>query len=82
MKTARLFSIRALILSAVLASPLAAIAQQGTEFPPGEVNALVSQARELVEAMKKGDADAVIRLTHPGIIKLFGSREKFEATTR
>ena len=56
--------------------------QQPADLPPGEIAGLVSQAKELVEAMRKGDADAIIRLTHPGIVKLFGSKEKFEASTR
>lgn len=43
---------------------------------------LVLKAQALQHAIDSGDAEVIIRSTHPAIAKLFGSREQFEATTR
>ena len=43
---------------------------------------LLLKAQALQHAIDSGDADAIIRSTHPAIAKLFDSREQFEAITR
>ena len=43
---------------------------------------LMEQANSLQEAFTNGDADLIIRKTHPSIFQMFKSREQFETITR
>jgi hypothetical protein len=43
---------------------------------------LMEHAKKVLAAFDKGDADEVIRHTHPAILKFFTSQEEFETATR
>jgi hypothetical protein len=47
-----------------------------------EKKAVVEKADAIQNAFDSGDSDTVIASTHPSLIKLYGSREEFEARTR
>ncbi len=71
---------RFLALLLLLSSPL--LAAEPVTLSASEQKALVQQAKVIADAFKAGDADTLIKATHPAIEKLFGSREVFETTSR
>lgn len=55
---------------------------ESTRLSALDNTALTQRAQTVQRAFDAGDADSIIRYTHPIVIKFFGSREKFETTTR
>ncbi|HET6406735.1 MAG TPA: hypothetical protein VFG14_02550 [Chthoniobacteraceae bacterium] len=55
---------------------------EAKELSDSDRAALLERAQTIQRAFDAGDADAIIRYTHPAILKFFPSREQFEATTR
>lgn len=49
---------------------------------PADAAALVARIKELNDAMARGDAEPLIKYTHPAILKVAGSRQQFEQTVR
>jgi hypothetical protein len=49
---------------------------------PADAAALVACVKELGEALNRADAGPVIKRTHPALIQLAGSRQKFEEAVR
>jgi hypothetical protein len=49
---------------------------------PADAAALVARVKELGEALNRADAAPVIKYTHPALIQLAGSRQKFEEAVR
>lgn len=55
---------------------------RAAELTEPEVQHLLESAKAVMTAFQKGDVDAIIRSTHPAILKLAPSREAFEKITR
>ena len=49
---------------------------------PADAAALVALIKELNEAIGRGDPEPIIKHTHPAILRLAGSRQKFEEAVR
>ena len=67
------------LLAADVPAPAAAPA---VALAKADAAALVARIKELGEAMNRADAAPVIRYTHPAVIRLAGSRQKFEEAVR
>jgi hypothetical protein len=66
-----------------LASLVSLRAAAPTVLPAREKDALMKEVRIVQKALESGEADPIIKKTHPAILKLFqGSQENFENTTR
>lgn len=65
---------------APVASPAAPVAS--APLAPADAAALVARVKELGEALNRADAAPVIKHTHPALIQLAGSRQKFEEAVR
>lgn len=59
-----------------------AFAAEAESLNAAEKAALVAEANALQNAVKRGDASAVIAKTHPSVLKIFGTQEQFETVTR
>ena len=72
-----LFPVAALVAAAAFAS-----AAEPAKLSETDNTALLEHAKKVQAAFDKGDADAIIRHTHPAILNFFPSQEKFEEVTR
>jgi hypothetical protein len=75
---------KALFLATLLSITSAVLlcGAEPTKLSVADRAALMKTAQSVQRAFDAGDADAIIRHTHPVILKFFGSREQFENTTR
>jgi hypothetical protein len=72
-------------LSALLGIIVATTPGRGaepTELSEGEKASLIKGGEALLKAYEAGDIDAIMSGTHDSIMKLVGSREKYEAVIR
>lgn len=67
---------------AIVASASVAHAAEPTKLSEADGTALLEHAKKVQTAFDKGDADAIIRHTHPAILNFFPSQEEFEKITR
>lgn len=73
----------AFLLAADVPAPAAApTAVPAAALAKADAAALVARVKELGEAMNRADAAPVIKYTHPSVIRLAGSRQKFEEAVR
>ncbi|MEY2750412.1 MAG: hypothetical protein RLZZ550_383 [Verrucomicrobiota bacterium] len=69
--------------SAPKSAPAASVpALPAPPLAKADAAALVALIKELNEAMGRGDPEPIIKHTHPAILQLAGSRQKFEEAVR
>ena len=75
---------RSLLLAFLLSVSVAVMAwaEQPRELSETDTKSLLERAELLQQAFAKGDAEFIIRYTHPVILQFFPSPEKFAETTR